>query len=82
MAEVSIKLSDDLLKYIHQSGEDRDALIESLLKQWQQQQEDKALAQACALVDELELGWESKWQSAAVCDWEASIFDSQLCFKT
>lgn len=72
MAEVSIQLSDDLLKYIHQSGTDRDALIESLLKQWQQQQEDKALAQACELVDELELGWESEWQSAATIDWEAS----------
>jgi Arc/MetJ-type ribon-helix-helix transcriptional regulator len=72
MAEISVKLSDDLLRFIQQSGENRDALIESLLKQWQQQQEEKALAQACGLVDELELGWESEWQNAAITDWEAS----------
>lgn len=37
-----------------------------------QQEEDKdaALASACALVDELELGWESECQQAAIIDWE------------
>jgi hypothetical protein len=39
-------------------------LIESLLQQWQQQQEDEAVA--CALVDKLELGWGSEWQNAAI----------------
>jgi hypothetical protein len=37
-----------------------------------QQEEDKdaVLAWACALVDELELSWESEWQQAAIVDWE------------
>jgi antitoxin ParD1/3/4 len=38
----------------------------------EEQQKDEALALACALVDELELGWESEWQQAAITDWEAS----------
>ncbi|MDB9314319.1 hypothetical protein PN462_14490 [Spirulina sp. CS-785/01] len=38
----------------------------------QKQQEDQKLAEACALVDELELGWESEWQQVAITDSEAS----------
>jgi antitoxin ParD1/3/4 len=38
----------------------------------QGEREDAALAMACALVDELELGWETEWQTAAITDWEAS----------
>ncbi|MGI2906196.1 hypothetical protein [Tolypothrix sp. VBCCA 56010] len=72
MAKISISLPDELLTYIDQKVENRSALIESLLQQWQQQQEDAALAIACALVDELELGWGSEWQNAAITDWEAS----------
>ncbi|MCV3214273.1 ribbon-helix-helix domain-containing protein [Plectonema radiosum NIES-515] len=72
MAKISISLPDELLTYIDQKVENRSALIESLLQQWQQQQEDAALAVACALVDELELGWGSEWQNAAITDWEAS----------
>jgi Arc/MetJ-type ribon-helix-helix transcriptional regulator len=72
MAKISISLPDELLTYIDQKVENRSALIESLLQQWQQQQEDAALAVACALVDELELGWDSEWQNAAITDWEAS----------
>lgn len=72
MAKISISLPDELLTYIDQKVENRSALIEILLKQWQQQQEDRALAIACSLVDELELGWESEWQNAAITDWEAS----------
>ncbi|MBD2606265.1 hypothetical protein H6G81_17440 [Scytonema hofmannii FACHB-248] len=53
---------------IDQKVENRSALIESLLQQWQQQQEDAALAVACALVDELELGWGSEWQNAAITE--------------
>lgn len=37
-----------------------------------EEDKDAALALACALVDELELGWESEWQQAAIADWEAS----------
>ena len=72
MAKISISLPDELLTYIDQKVENRSALIESLLQQWQQQQEDAALAVASALVDELELGWGSEWQNAAITDWEAS----------
>lgn len=72
MAKISISLPDELLTYIDQKVENRSALIEILLKQWQQQQEDRALAIACSLVDELELGWESEWQNVAITDWEAS----------
>ncbi len=38
----------------------------------EEQEKNEALALACALVDELELGWESEWQQAAITDWEAS----------
>ncbi len=72
MTKISISLPDELLTYIDQKVENRSALIESLLQQWQQQQEDAALAVACSLVDELELGWDSEWQNAAITDWEAS----------
>ncbi|WP_071191696.1 ribbon-helix-helix domain-containing protein [Trichormus sp. NMC-1] len=61
MAKISISLPDELLNYIDQKVENRSALIESLLRQWQEKQQDKALAAACALVDELELGWESEF---------------------
>ena len=66
MAKISISLPDELLTYLDQTIEDRSALIESLLKQWRQQQEDALLAQACSLVDELELGWGSERQNAAI----------------
>jgi hypothetical protein len=68
MAEISIFLPDELLSYIDQKVENPSTLIENLLKQWQQEQEDTALATACYLVDELELGWESEWQNAAISD--------------
>jgi antitoxin ParD1/3/4 len=70
MAKISISLPDELLIYIDQKVENRSALIEKLLEQWRQQQEDAALATACSLVDELQLGWESEWQNAAITDWE------------
>ena len=38
----------------------------------EEEEKNEALALACALVDELELGWESEWQQAAITDWEAS----------
>ncbi len=72
MPKISISLPENLLSYLDQKVENRSALIESLLQQWRQQQEDTALAQACSLVDELELGWGSEWQKAAITNWEAS----------
>lgn len=48
------------------------ALIESLLKQWRKQQENQALAEACKLIDELDLGWDEEWQAQAITDWEVS----------
>jgi antitoxin ParD1/3/4 len=72
MAKVSISILDDLLEYLDAKTENRSALIESLLKEWQRQKEDEVLAAACALVDELDLGWDSEWQSQAITSWEAS----------
>lgn len=74
MALVSISIPDELLTYIDQKVGNRNELIESLLKQWQQQQEQAALAMACSLVDELALGWESEWQKAAIMDWEVAKY--------
>ncbi len=72
MAKISISLPDELLNYIDQKVENRSALSESLLREWQEKQQDEALAAACALVDELELGWESEWQNIAITEWGAS----------
>lgn len=72
MAKISISLPDELVNFIDRKVENRSALIEKLLKQWQQEQEDAALAEACEMIDELELGWNSEWQQAAITDWEAS----------
>lgn len=69
---IAVSLSDELINYIHQKGENPHLLIESLLKQWQQQQEDIALAKACGVVDELNLGWDEQWQTQGITDWEAS----------
>ena len=60
------------ISYLNQKVDNRSALIESLLQKWQQQQEDEALAEACAAIDELELGWTEEWQKAAITDWEKS----------
>ena len=72
MAQISVSLSDDLLAYLDGKVENSSVLIESLLQQWQQQQEKQALAEACKLVDELNLGWDEEWQTQAIIDWEAS----------
>ena len=72
MAQISISLSDDMLTYIESKVENPDALIESLLQKWQQQQEKQALAEAYKMVDELNLGWEEEWQTHGITDWEAS----------
>jgi Arc/MetJ-type ribon-helix-helix transcriptional regulator len=72
MTKISISLPDELVNYLDSRVSNRSALIEVLLKQWRSQQEETALAEACTLVDELELGWDSQWQTAAITDWEAS----------
>jgi metal-responsive CopG/Arc/MetJ family transcriptional regulator len=72
MAKISISLPDDLVHYVDNHVENRSALIEILLKQWKDYQENMALASACAAVDELNLGWETEWQDAAITDLEAS----------
>ncbi len=71
MAKISISLPDHLLNYLDTKVENRSAFIEALIRQWQRQQEDEALAEACALVDEMNLGWDSEWQHQAILDWEA-----------
>lgn len=72
MAKISISLPDDLVQYVDAQVGNRSALIEQLLEQWRMRQEDLALAEACAAVDELNLGWEPEWQSTAITDLEAS----------
>jgi metal-responsive CopG/Arc/MetJ family transcriptional regulator len=72
MAKISISLPDDLLRYIDSKVSNRSALLESLVRQWRSQQQDEALAEACALVDQLELGWDEECQTAMTTDWEVS----------
>jgi antitoxin ParD1/3/4 len=72
MAKISISLPDELVKYVDLQVENRSALIEALLEQWKRHREDKVLAEACAAVDELELGWDSEWQTLAITDMEVS----------
>ncbi len=72
MAKISISLPNDLVQYVDTKVDNRSALIEELLEQWRITQEDLALAEACAAVDELNLGWEAECQSAAISDLEAS----------
>jgi hypothetical protein len=42
-------------------------------EQWKLHQEDVTLAEACTAVDELELGWDSEWQTLAITDMEAWV---------
>jgi metal-responsive CopG/Arc/MetJ family transcriptional regulator len=72
MAKISISLPNELVQYVDTHVENRSALIETLLEQWKLNQEDMVLAEACAAVDELELGWDSEWQALAISDMEAS----------
>ncbi|HEY9300892.1 MAG TPA: hypothetical protein VIQ31_31910 [Phormidium sp.] len=72
MNDISICLPEDLLTYINQKVQNPSALIESLLQQWRKQQENQALAEACKLVDELDLGWDEQWQTQAITDREVS----------
>jgi metal-responsive CopG/Arc/MetJ family transcriptional regulator len=66
MAKISISLPNELVQYVDTHVENRSALIENLLEQWKLHQEDKVLADACAAVDELELGWDSEWPTLAI----------------
>jgi hypothetical protein len=72
MSNISISLPDELLTYVNQKASNPSALIEALLKQWRKQQENQALAEACKLIDELDLGWDEEWQAQAITDWEVS----------
>jgi metal-responsive CopG/Arc/MetJ family transcriptional regulator len=72
MAKISISLPNELVQYVDTHVENRSALIETLLEQWKLHQENTVLAEACAVVDELELGWDTEWQILAITDMEAS----------
>jgi antitoxin ParD1/3/4 len=72
MAKISISIPDELVNYLDSHVDNRSALIEALLRQWRSQQEETALANACELVDELDLGWDTEWQTAAITDLEQS----------
>jgi antitoxin ParD1/3/4 len=68
MDKFSISLPDDLLNYIDQKVDNRSALIESLLKEWQEKQQNEALPAACAVVDELQLGWEREMTTQIIIE--------------
>lgn len=70
--KISISLPDELVTYLDQRVDNRSELIEFLLQQWRKQQEDAAIAQACVLLDEHNLGWDEECEQAAITDWEAS----------
>lgn len=72
MATISISLPDELLNYLDQKVEDKNLLITAILQQWQRQEEDQELAQACSIIDELDLGWTEEWQTVAIMDLEVS----------
>jgi hypothetical protein len=72
MATISISLPDELVQYLDQKVKDKNLLITSILQQWQRQQEDQELAQACSIIDELDLGWTEECQTAAIMDLEVS----------
>jgi len=72
MATISISLPDELLNYLDQKIEDKNLLITAILQQWQRQEEDQELAQACSIIDELDLGWTEEWQTVAIMDLEVS----------
>ena len=72
MATISISLPDELVHYLDQKIEYKNLLITSILQEWQRQQEDQELAQACSIVDELDLGWTEECQIAAIMDLEVS----------
>jgi len=72
MTTISISLPDELVYYLDQKVEDKNLLMISILQQWQRQQEDQELAQACSIIDELDLGWTEECQTAAIMDSEVS----------
>jgi antitoxin ParD1/3/4 len=77
MTTISISLPDELVYYLDQKVEDKNLLIISILQQWQRQQEDQELAQACSIIDELDLGWTEECQTSAIMDL-FEYFDSFL----
>lgn len=72
MAKISISIPDELVEFVDQQVKNRSALIEALLQDWRSAQEKIALAEACAAVDELQLGWDAEWQQVAISDMEVS----------
>jgi metal-responsive CopG/Arc/MetJ family transcriptional regulator len=71
--KISISLPNDLVSYIDNLVENRSRLVEGLLQAWRKQQEQKAMVEACLLLDELKLYEDDEeWQQAAITDWEIS----------
>jgi antitoxin ParD1/3/4 len=72
--KVSISLPEELVRYLDARVDNRSRLVERLLQEWRKQQENKAMVEACLLLDELD-GFndqEQAWQQAAIIDWEVS----------
>jgi len=72
--KVSISLPEELVRYLDDRVNNRSRLVEGLLQEWRKQQENKAMVEACLLLDELDglNDEEQAWQQAAITDWEVS----------
>ncbi|ACK68947.1 conserved hypothetical protein [Gloeothece citriformis PCC 7424] len=70
MAKIALFLPDELLNYLQEKGKEPKALIETLVQEWRQQNQIEELAQACAIIDQLELGWTQEWQQAVIKDFQ------------
>jgi metal-responsive CopG/Arc/MetJ family transcriptional regulator len=73
--KVSISLPDELVCYVDDRVENRNRLVEGLLRTWRNQQEKQAMVEACLLLDELSYqsnDEDEAWQQAAIIDWEVS----------
>ena len=68
--KVSISLPEELVRYLDDRVDNRSRLVEGLLQEWRKQQENKAMVEACLLLDELN-DEDLAWQQASVIDWEA-----------
>lgn len=72
MTQITLSLPDELVNYLNQKVEDKNTFIASLLEEYRQEKQKEELAQACLLIDELELGWSEECQQTAITDWEVS----------
>jgi Arc/MetJ-type ribon-helix-helix transcriptional regulator len=75
--KISISLPNELVRYIDERVDNRSQLIESLLLDWQKQQQQQAMLAACLALDERSSVEDDEWQQAAITDWMVSSPSSQ-----